>query len=318
MLYGVLNTHKYINDLTSQFFSMPKLLIRLQNENIINLNIFIYTEDKCFFKWTPLEKISDNTVYDYKIIDTVEDRYIVCQYDSQDIKIDLDRIYGDKLKSLIVLEDAYNKEFWSSSKEPYQKSGTSNRWRNTMITEFLDKKKKSVQLVEAYSANEKISYDAYIIARPDSEIPRQYDPEIVMKNMNLILQEVKSSSSAILFFDKCNLNDSTFKMGSSPGMMANDFAIGNYQGIKAKVSLIDEINNSYKGNYFSIYSELAIRCGNCFHLQIYDKKPSICPICKRGDMVQVSEWPEYKMYSHLLNNTNVKLQPLPFKGKVVR
>lgn len=312
LLYGTLNTHGLINAPSSNYRSIPKELLKLHGLGDLALDVFVYTEDKNFFKWTPDEKMETGRIHGFPLLDWVEDRYAVCQYNALDIRKHLYEIYGSSLKDVVVLEDAYDKALWSSSGESYQACGTTNNWRNTMIMTFLDKKRRVFELAKKHDY-----YDCYAICRPDSELRFSKNQSDISRTLLSMLEGLAQEDQASACVDFTNLNKDTFRLGRGYGMMKNDDFFANLAGIECKVSLFDYIQNNYAGNFFSAYDTPVFRCNACYHIDALAKGISECPICGSADLANVTEWPEFKMYCHISKNIK-NLSSTPFTCTVVR
>jgi hypothetical protein len=319
MLYGVLNTHGEIHDPVSGLQSLQQLLLQMATEKKIALEIFVHTEDKCFFKWTPVDKIDPDFVRGFPRIANVEDRYLVCQYDADCIEKDLSKVYGHYLKKIHIDQNAFSLEEWASTNENYNRRGTSNKWRNTMIEKFLKRKNLVFKMAVDTAEIEKKTFDSYILARPDSCMASYVakSPEKTQLELLKYFQECQNSSDAIVFYQRCSVHPDSLRENPHLSMLANDFVIGNKNGIQEKVSLIDYIENECGGNFFEVYTEPVYSCRKCYYMYACSSKPKKCSKCSSTDMLLVTEWPEYKMFQHILKNGVVML-PAAFRCKVFR
>lgn len=319
MLYGVLNTHNEINAPGSGLRSLQHLLLEMASAGKIDLDIFVHTEDKCFFKWTPPEKVDGTSVRGFPRIAEIEDRYLVCQYDAERIRKDLIGLYGEHLKKVHIDENAFDLEQWSSSKEKYNLRETTNKWRNTMITTFLRRKKSVFEMANAYLGSGAGNYGAYVLARPDSKLASlvEKSEEKTKEELLRYLQHCNRTVRPTVHYQLSNIHPQSFQANPGLAMLANDFIIGNQAGMSLKVGLIDYIDENFGGNFFEAYSEPVYRCTKCFHMEEAAQKPRTCSKCAAEAPQLVTEWPEYKMFKHLSTN-NAEMQPAGFRSNVVR
>ena len=318
MLYGVLNTHNEIHAPDSAIQSLQHLLLEMASRHCIELEVFVHTEDKCFFKWTPPEKVHQESIRGFPRIADIEDRYLVCQYDANCIREDLSCIYGKYLKQFHIDENTFDLGQWATANESYATRETKNKWRNTMITTFLRRKKLVFDMVNESLAPDS-HFDAYVLARPDSQIGAH-----VEKNKEKTLEELarffgscRTMEAPIVFYQLSNCHPASFQANPEMAMLANDFIIGNYEGIKMKTSLIDFIDTQFAGNFFEAYPEKIYRCSKCFYYFRSTSKIMKCDKCSSPEVLLVTEWPEYKMYQHLYVN-HAHMIPASFRCKVVR
>jgi hypothetical protein len=325
MLYGTMNTHKFIYD-NSSFMPIGRILNALRNSGQIDYRAFIYTEDKAFFKWTPQEFFVGNKVHDYPILEWVEDRYCVAQCDENELLQDFERIYGECLGKVIILKDAFDRNKWNSSSDDYRKPNTSNRWRNTMITTFFEKKKKVFTLCQDYQREKGMNFDVFILARPDSSFYLKTHVDASERNNLKLLEssllndieKLVGAEKNTIYVDKA-LYDNSFsqKQGFNKGLIKNDLIFAKEHTMQIHVGFYDKIIEETRGNYFSLYPEVAYRCSNCFHIEP-NQKTKTCRQCKKPDTLQnISEWPEYKMFEHL-QRYSLSIHNSLISGKVIR
>ena len=311
LLYGTLNTHQLINGPGSQLPSIPKILLEMRRDGDISLHVYVLTEDKNFFKWSPEDQIRHDSVHGYPLIQWVEDRYAVCQYDAGLIRSELKEIYGDSLETVNILVDRFDPEAWATSKDDYRVTGSTNRWRNTMIMTFLGKKRQVFDMANISGKD----FDAYAICRPDSRLhQRGVEPKEQLRN---IFQDILTAHEARVHYDRPNINFETFGRSTNWAMLKNDDLFANYSGMEAKVSLYDHIIRNFDGNFFQAYDVHAYRCEKCFHTDVIEGHLKTCPVCLQASLKEVSEWPEFKMFAHL-QAQEVSMKVTPFTCTVVR
>jgi hypothetical protein len=318
MLYGVLNTHNEIHAPDSAIQSLQHLLLEMAACHCIELEVFVHTEDKCFFKWAPPEKVHQESIRGFPRIADIEDRYLVCQYDANRIREDLSRIYGKYLREVHIDENAFHLAQWASANENYTTRETKNKWRNTMITTFLRRKKLIFDMVNA-SVSPGPKFDAYVLARPDSRIAVhvERDREKTLEELARVIRSCRTTATPLVVYQLSNCHPASFRASPEMAMLANDFIIGNHEGMKIKTSLIDYIDTQFAGNFFEAYSENIYRCSKCFYYFRSASRITKCDACLSPDVLLISEWPEYKMYQHLYTN-QATMVPASFRCNVVR
>lgn len=311
LLYGTLNTHQRINGPGSTLPSIPKTLLEMHRRGDIALHVHVLTEDKNFFKWSPEEEIRSDSVYGYPLVQWVEDRYAVCQYDAGLIRSELSDIYGDALAEVRILEDAFDPEAWASSKDDYRKTDSTNRWRNTMIMTFLGKKREVFDMACQGGGD----FDAYAICRPDSRLHARGGN--TAEQLAQIFRDIAAADGPLVYYDQPNVNRATFGRDTNWAMLKNDDLFANRAGMEAKVSLHDHIVKNFDGNFFRAYDLPVYRCENCHHTDVMEGRPKTCPACGKACLKDVSEWPEFKMFAHLVA-LETPLKITPFTCTVVR
>jgi len=322
LYYGTMNTHFRPNhEGFPDGKTLGSLFKDLADNGDIRLRIHVYTEDKGFFKWTPEKHVKEDSIHGYPLIAWIEDRYGVTQIDESYIRESLSELYGPHLGNVTVLNTTFSRSDWGSADESYKKAGTKNNWRNTLITTFFEKKKRAFELSQ--DAPPPDEETVYLLARPDSVFVAA--PWSEHKDLHRAakddLERILQYPSDTLLFDRPSINDKNLQAARPVGMIKNDLIVARREDMAYNVSFHDVIMEECGGNYFETYSQPALRCNSCHFV---DKPDTLripddfkCPNCGHDRFDNVTEWPEYKMFEHLVEGGK-HLRPTFLRGKVVR
>lgn len=289
LFYGVLNSFPRIYDpgTSGDKSSIPRLL----DAAGINYDVFVHTEDKCFFKNFPIEAVDNGKIYGLDILGITKDSYYtVAKCPPPFIKAWTRDAFGERLASLIIEESPYNADVWEAGS-----------MFNTMITTFFFKKKQVFREMREYAEREGKAYDLVFLVRPDSQIRSRNRKSLWKATVARFKAEAQEYLAAVANGRKlCMVDSGAYQLNAAlpnKKIIKNDFVYGDPATIEYMVALYDRIID--KGGAFKdIYSGRCLRCVEC--MTLHDDCREACVTCgSTQPATDVTNWPEYKMHEHM-------------------
>lgn len=304
LLFGLLNTFDQVYGPEAASPSLSDALI----ESDVTFDVFFDTSSVEFHKVPASYSLDDTVLKGRKLIDRVVASkkrdgldYLIIEEDEASIRTRIETAFPNS--SCHIHFDLPDPTTWSGK-----------GYIGQMIITFLRRKKRLTQAAIAYSQYNNFTYDALIVARPDSVIRvRGKKDKGLIQLAHLLTDDIsKASDAETVGVDLLGRG----KKEGDPGiaLFKNDIFIASPLTTLISMSLIDVVDTN--GSFSKSYTRPAYRCKNCRTL--FNEIADECRACGcLHQIASVSNWPEYKLAEHIAHS-GLRYRALGIVGDVLR
>ena len=180
---------------------------------------------------------------------------------------------------------------------------------------MLNRRQRLVQAAIAYADRNGFTYDALIVARPDSVIRARGSMNKELSHLAALLSEDISHSVGTDTVGVDMIEFDANKSDPNIALFKYDVFIASPGAASIAMGLIDVINAN-NGEYHKTYTRPSFRCNFCRSL--FNNSSIICKSCGKSDTLSnVAGWVEYKLAEHI-TASGLPFRVLGLTGNVLR